>query len=143
MKIRRYSLEVTTNSSGVGSKDLRMPAPESGVLRRISGLIRCVSYIKDPTVPFTDGVDFTVLGTHTPYIWQESNVNASKCIFPHQAAHEQDGSSAVFNGGNNFYVPFIIINSSPVVFVENGGSAKKGTFHFYVDTDASPFGALT
>lgn len=95
------------------------------------GLLHSVSYLKDGTVPFADGVDFAVTVENSGEgVWTEANVNAAATKYPRPANHDLVGAAVTFDGTRAIRDMVGIAGSRFKVVIAQGGNAKKGRFVF-------------
>lgn len=123
--MRRYAVTVTTDASG----DAVAYTP------RLAGKVHSIRYAKAGTNSYTDGVDFTITNEATgETIWAQNNVNASATVSPRQATHGTDGTASLFAaGGTAVQTPVPVGNDRIKIVVAQGGNAKNGTFHVFID----------
>lgn len=95
------------------------------------GLLHSVSYLKDGTVPFADGVDFTVTVENTGEgVWTQADQNAAATKYPRPANHDLVGAGVTFDGTRPIRDMVAIGNSRFKIVIGSGGNAKKGRFVF-------------
>lgn len=116
---RAYKVTATTDSSGDAT--VYLPGEEGS----FSGPVYEIEYVK---TDFADGVDFTITaesnGAATAKnIWVESNVNASKVVYPTVTTHDTTGTE----GSGADYV--VLANQRIKIVIASGGSVKTGTFY--------------
>ena len=120
MYIERRQVDLTTNAAG----------DVTGYTPVVTGRILAIVYVKDD---FDAGVDFTITVEKTgEQVWTEENVDVSKTVYPHIAAHDNAGVGVTFDGTNEIYVPISVANDRIKIVVAAGGNAKSGTFHVIV-----------
>lgn len=120
--MRRITVEITTAADGSAT----------AFSPRVSGKVHSLRYAK---TDFADGVDFAVTTEVTgETIWSENNVNASASRAPRVATHGTDGAASLYAaGGTPVQTPIAIANDRIKVVVAQGGNAKKGAVHFFID----------
>ncbi|WP_420133963.1 hypothetical protein [Rhodopseudomonas sp.] len=123
--MKRYKITVTTASDGTAT----------AYTPRLSGKIQQIEYVKDGTIGYTDGVDFTITGEATGIgLWTESNVNASAVRAPRQPTHSQVGAALLYaSGGVGVADAIGVANDRVKIVLAQGGAAKVGTFHVVVE----------
>lgn len=120
MYAERHVVDLVTDGSGNAT----------GYTPVVTGRIHAIHYVKDGTIPFTDGVDVDVtLEATGQVVWDEDNVNASATRAPRQATHSTAGAAALYAAGGTAVLDHIVAAKDRVkVVVANGGSAKAGRF---------------
>jgi hypothetical protein len=95
------------------------------------GLLHSVSYVKDATTAFTDGVDFTITVENSGEgVWTQADQNASATKYPRPANHDLVGAGVTFDGTRPIRDMVAIANSRFKIVIAAGGNAKKGRFVF-------------
>lgn len=122
MTVRRFTVPVTTNSSGAA--EAYSPA--------IYGHVESIRYVK---TDYADTVDFTISAETTgETIWAEENVTASATRHPRAATHATDGSAAVYASAGEPVAGKIALGGDRIkIVLASGGDTKTGTFHITVD----------
>lgn len=123
--MKRLLVEITTAADGSAT----------AYAARTSGKIHSVHYLKDGTVPFADGVDFTISAEATGEgVWTEANVNAATVRYTRAGTHTNLGAASLYAAGGTAVQDKIGLASDRVKFViAQGGNAKKGKFLVLVD----------
>jgi hypothetical protein len=123
--MRRFKMTVTTASDGTAT----------AFSPRVNGKLHSIQYIKDATIPYTDGVDFTVTAETTgESILTESNVNASAVRYPRAPTHSQVGAAALYaTGGTPISDKVAVAGDRVKIAIAQGGSAKVGAFQILID----------
>lgn len=123
--MRRLKLDVTTAADGTAT----------AFFQKVSGKLHAIHYIKDGTVPFADGVDFTITAERTGEgVWSELNINASTVRYPRAPLHTQAGAAVLYAAGGTPVVDKIAVADDRIkVVIAQGGNAKKGHFLALVD----------
>lgn len=120
MYVERHTVSVTTDSSG--NATAYSPV--------ITGRILAIIYTKDT---FAAGVDFTITVEATGEgLWTESNVNASKTVYPRVQVSDQVGSGVTYDGTNEIYEPIAVAKDRVKIVVAQGGDTKAGSFDVVV-----------
>ena len=120
MRFYRYKKTVTVNASGDANIDFDP----------INGKVVSIQYTKASSGGYADGVDFVITNKRTgEVIWQESNVNASKIVYPQHRTNKPDGTTNE-HGSNvtGIYDYFFLVNDNLNVVVDEGGNATSGEF---------------
>jgi len=113
---RRISVTATTDASGDATVYLPSSDGES-----LTGIVNVIIYTKDD---FDNGVDFTITAEASGQtLWTESNVNASKTVYPVAAANLGTGATSSL-----LEVPIYLANDRIKIVIASGGNAKSGTF---------------
>ncbi|SHF05165.1 hypothetical protein SAMN02745157_1522 [Kaistia soli DSM 19436] len=123
--MRRILVNVTTAADGTAT----VLSP------KVSGKLHSITYLKDGTTAFTDGVDFTITANVSgENLWTESNVNAGTTRYPRAPTHTQAGAAALYAAGGVAVLDKIgLANDQAKIQIAQGGNAKKGAFLFLVD----------
>lgn len=120
---QRVSVTVVSDSSGNAT------AYTSEVL---TGRVVNAIYTK---TDYANGVDFDITGEYTGVeIWDEDNVNSSAIRAPMQAAHLNDGGTAMLfaAGGTAVPAPIYLANERIKIVIASAGDTKTGTFTFII-----------
>ena len=120
MASKLYALNVTTASDG--SATVYLPSGDTTAGDYIEGewIIDAIVYTK---TDFTDGVDFAITMTATgESVWTESNVNASKAVYPSAYVHDTTGTVTTA------LTSLTLAKSSLKFAITSGGNTKTGTF---------------
>lgn len=98
---------------------------------RLSGKAWSVTYLKDGTNPFANGVGITVTCEATgEQIWAEAAVNATAVRHPRAPTHSTAGAAALYAaGGTAVQDAVAIANDRIKVVINAGGNAKVGAIH--------------
>ena len=100
----------------------------------ISGRIVSVTYTKDTTAPFADGVDLNLVGNDTGLVvWSEDDVNAGKAVYPLAAAVSTAGAALEYATGFAQGVPVAIAGERLKLTIGAGGASKTGTFDIVIE----------
>lgn len=114
MYAERYTATLTTDGSGAVTGYL----PADGL---ITGRILSVIYAK---VDFANGVDFAItLEQSGLNVWTESNVDASKTVYPVAAAALPSGAASTLTEA-----PIVAVRERLKIAITNGGATRTGTF---------------
>lgn len=117
--MRRFKVPVTTDGSG----NATVLSP------RLAGKIHSISYVKDATNAYTDGVDFTMTCEETgENVWTQANVNASAVVYPRAPTHSQAGVASLYAATFPVLDKVGIVDRLKIVLAQ-GGAAKTGLFH--------------
>lgn len=133
MKIIRYEMAITVDGSGTYTGTVQ----DNGADGVFFGTLLAISYVKHGSNPFDATVDF-IIGGDERLFWVESNVSASKVVFPHEDAHGQDGASVDSYGGSPLYYPVMLFDENIGVALVGAGAGNQGTLHFYIDHNYTP-----
>lgn len=96
----------------------------------VNGRVLAIIYTKDD---FAAGVDFTITSETTGQgLWTEADVNASKTVHPHVAAHDTTGTGITFDGTNETYRRVWLAGERVEFVIANGGDSKSGAFTLIV-----------
>lgn len=122
--MRRFTVPVTTDGSG----NATVLSP------RLAGKIHSIIYVKDLTIPYTDGVDFTMTAEKTgENVWTQANVNASVAVYPRAPVSSQTGVASLYaTSGTAIQDKIGIVDRLKIVLAQ-GGANKAGVFHILVD----------
>lgn len=122
MAIRKFTVPVTTNGSGVATAYSPF----------LSGYISSIQYVK---TDYADGVDFTITSEATgENLWTESNVNAAAVRRPRAATHSTAGVAALYASGGTAVNDRIALARDRVkIVLAQGGDTKSGSFVITVD----------
>jgi len=123
--MKRLNIQVTTDNTGAAT----------AYMPRTTGKVHSITYLKDATNAYADGVDFTITAELTgESIWAESNVNATAARYPRAPTHSQAGAAALYAaGGTGVLDKVAIANDRIKIVVAQGGSAKVGRFIALLD----------
>jgi hypothetical protein len=122
--MKRYKVTIVTASDGT----------VTAYSPRLSGELHSIEYAKPGANSYTDGVDFTITDEATgKTLWAESNVNASKSCMPRAATHTTAGVAATLDGTVAALDKLPLANTRVKFVLAQGGSAKTGDFHVFVD----------
>jgi hypothetical protein len=96
----------------------------------VKGRIQSISYVKDGTTPFDNGVDFTITTEDSLQgVWAELNVNASKTVAPRQATHDNAGVASLFAAAGDSVEDHIVAATERIkIVIAQGGNVKLGRF---------------
>jgi hypothetical protein len=116
LHVERHSVSVTTAADG--SATVYSPV--------ITGRVLAVIYVKGT---FDNGADFTITAEATAEgLWTESDVNASKAVYPRIGVHDAVGVAATLNGTQAMRDALHLANDRVKIVIAQGGNAKAGTF---------------
>ena len=120
MYAQRFTVPVTTASDGTATAYTPV----------FTGQVLSIGYVKDGTVPFSNGVAFAVTSEATGQtVWGQTGVNASATVSPRQATHGTDGTASLFAAaGTAVQGPIVLANDRLQIAVSGGGNAKAGSF---------------
>jgi len=117
MWCKRESVTITTDTSG----------DATAYVGPVHGRVLSVQYVKDD---YTNGVDFVVTGEDTgTAIYTGTDVNASTTIYPRAGVHGLTGTALTYDGTYTVNEAIGIAGERIKIVVDEGGSAKSGTFH--------------
>jgi hypothetical protein len=96
----------------------------------INGRVLSISYVKDGSVPFSNGVAFTITSRVTGInVWTQTAVNASTVCNPRLATNAVDGTAALYAGAGTPVLDHIYLADEQLkIVIGSGGNAKTGTF---------------
>lgn len=98
------------------------------------GALHSVSYLKDGTTPFTDGVDFTItIDKSGDGVWTQVDQNASVTKYPRIGVHDLVGVAATLDGTRAMRDKVGIAQDRFKIVLAAGGNAKKGRFVFLLN----------
>ena len=106
----------------------------------LNGRIYSIQYVKDDTIPYTDGVDFTLTlqnaddtdGT-AESLWREDNVDASDVISPRQPTQDNTNTNSKYiASGEDVEDYYIACNERVKIALASGGAVKTGKFYIKV-----------
>ena len=125
MTLRKFSATVVTDGSGNAT----------AYIGPLSGLVNQIQYVKDGTINYTDGVDFTITIEGTGQtLWTQSDVNASSLIAPRMGTHSTAGVAALYASGGVAVNDKIAISRDRIkIVIGSGGASKSGQFVVIVD----------
>jgi len=120
----KVTATVTTDKSGDGT----------GYTDHAYGLIHSVTYTKDATDPYANGVDFTITTETTAQnVWVDTNVNATETVLPRTGTHDTTGAALLYAAGGTAVCTGIAVHSERIkVVVAQGGDTKTGLFTVYL-----------
>ena len=122
----QFETTVTTDASGDATAYLPdADEPQGGPA---NGAVWAIVYTK---TDYDAGVDFTITAeTSGLTVWTESNVNASKTVFPRVAANDTAGVAMLYAAGGTAVSggPPPLANERLQIVVASGGNAKSGNF---------------
>jgi hypothetical protein len=128
MAIKRFTVVIPTNASGVGT----------GYTPVFSGQISQMRYVKDGSNGYENGVDFAItLEATGETVWTENDVNASATVAPRQATHTTAGVAQLYASGGSAVLDKIVAFADRVVIAVSSATAgttpRTGTFHVIVE----------
>jgi hypothetical protein len=128
MAIKRFTVVIPTNSSGVGT----------GFTPVFSGRISQIRYVKDGDNGYENGVDFAItLEATGETVWTQNDINASATVAPRQATHTTAGVAALYAGSGTAVNDKIVAAADRVQIAVTSGTAgttpRTGTFHVTVE----------
>lgn len=116
MYVTRQSVSVTTASDGT----------VTAYSDYFTGRIHSIQYVKNS---YDDTVDFTITLDNTGEgLWTESNVTASKIVYPRVGVHDLVGVAATLDGTRAMRDAVVAVNDRVKIVLAQGGAAKAGTF---------------
>lgn len=116
MYVTRQTVSVTTDGSGVAT----------AYSDYFSGRIHSIQYVKNN---YDDTVDFTITLDGTgEQLWTESNVTASKIVYPRVGVHDTVGVAATLDGTRAMRDAHVAVVDRVKIVLAQGGAAKAGTF---------------
>lgn len=120
MYSNKYIVDVVTDASGNASFFTPI----------VNGRIQNILYIKDGSVPFSNGVSFNVqLEDTLQNLWVQAAVNASATVSPRQPTHDTSGSALLYAAAGSAVEDFIFSAGDRVkIGITLGGNATKGRF---------------
>jgi hypothetical protein len=119
--VQKYVVDITTSADD-GTATAYTPM--------VNGRVLSIQYIKDSTVAFTDGVDFSVKTADTDQsIWVQTNVDASAIVAPRQATHSTAGIAALYAAVGTAVNDFVYVANERIkIAISSGGNSKQGRF---------------
>jgi len=101
----------------------------------LSGFIESIEYVKDGSIPYSDGVDFTITAEATgESILSLTDQNSSVLKRPRAATHSVAGVAAVYASGGTAVNDRIALARDRVkIAIAQGGNGKQGKFIITVD----------
>lgn len=101
----------------------------------LSGFIESIEYVKDGSIPYADGVDFTITAEATgESILSLTDQNSSVLKRPRAATHSVAGVAAVYASGGTAVNDRIALARDRVkIAIAQGGNGKQGKFVITVD----------
>lgn len=119
----RQTIAVTTDGSG-----------DATVYSEVAtGEIHSVTYTKDATTPFSDGVDFTItLEATGENVWTDTDINATETVYPRAAVHSAAGAAVTYDGTRPIYEGIVMANDRVKIVIGSGGATKLGSFSVVV-----------
>lgn len=101
----------------------------------LSGYIESIEYVKDGTIPYADGVDFTVTAAETgESILALTDQNSSVVKRPRAPTHSVAGVASVYASGGTAVNDRIALGRDRVkIAIAQGGNGKQGAFIITVD----------
>lgn len=122
--IRRHVVSITTDASGDGT---------GFTTDVLNGYVTAIRYVK---TDYADGVDFTITGnTSGIAVLTGTDVNASTTFAPRHATHDTAGAALLYAAGGTAVSAGIPVGDETLkIVVAQGGNAKSGTFHIFVET---------
>ena len=117
--VERHTVTVTTATGGGAT----------GYTPDLTGRIVYMGYTKDTFASTTDLTITTELSTQA--VWSETNINASKDLYPLAVADGVDGV-ALATAGDAQFVPVFVANERIKIVVAQGGNTAAGTFEVLV-----------
>lgn len=123
MAIQTEQVTMTTETGG---------AQTTQTVETITGRLLSISYLKDGTDPFADGVVFLITGDKTGQIlWSETGVNASETLYPRIGADSILGAALLYAGSGEIVpVPLSIPGERINIVITTAGDAKVGQLRF-------------
>ncbi len=116
MHIERQTVSVLTDASGNATFYSNV----------ITGRVLGLHYVKSS---FADTVDFTITAEATGEgLWTESNVTASKSVYPRVAVHDLVGVAATLDGTRAMRDAVHLAKDRVKIQVASGGNAAAGSF---------------
>lgn len=113
---RLEEVTITTDASGDATAYI-----DAGV-----GYLQTIIYTK---VDFANGVDFTITGEDSGLtLWTESDVNASKTVFPRSSTQDVNGADLLYAASGTKVGGKILLTERIKIVIAQGGNAKSGTF---------------
>jgi len=102
---------------------------------RLSGLLYAVHYVPDGTTPYDNTVDMTITDEATGQsLVTRSNVSAAFVANPRVPTSDAAGTAALYAaGGTAVQDRIALANTRIKIVLAQGGTSKKGAFHFLVD----------
>ena len=124
MAIRKYTVTPVTGT-----------ATATAYSPYLSGFIESIEYVKDGTIPYSDGVDLTVTAEETgEAILSVTDMNASVVKRPRAPTHSTAGVAAVYASGGTAVNDRIALARDRVkIAIAQGGNGKQGRFVITVD----------
>lgn len=96
----------------------------------LSGFIESIEYVKDGTIPYSDGVDATITSEQTgAAIVTLTDVNASTKVYPRGPTHTTAGVAAAYASAGSPVLDRIALGRDRVkIAIAAGGNGKQGAF---------------
>lgn len=122
--MKKFTVNVTTAADGTAT----------AYTPRFRGKVHSIAYIKAGSGNFDDGVDFAITGEDTGEgLWTESNVNASKQVYPRADTHGRTAGASLFAAGGTAVQDKVGIVGRVKIVIAQGGNAKTGQFLVMVE----------
>lgn len=127
MGVRRYTVTIATNGSGVGT------GYTSGDVR---GRIHSIQYVPSATVPYAATVDMTITGEDTGLaILSQTDVSAAFTKAPRMPTHDTSGVASLYAAGGEPVEDHLVVSGERVkIAIAQGDASKSGTFYVTVLT---------
>ena len=101
----------------------------SAYTHALTGKIAQITYVKDGSNGFANGVDFDVtVETTGQVVWDQDNVNATATVAPRQPTHTTAGVAATLDGTVAALDKIALAEERLLISVANGGDGKAGRF---------------
>ncbi len=122
--IERHEVTIVTAAGGTGT----------GYTGLANGFVQAVRYVADSVTPYDATVDVTITAEASGLtIWQESNVAASKTVYPRAATSDTAGVASLYAAaGEPVEVTSTVAKERIKIEIAQGGNVKSGTFHVYI-----------
>lgn len=127
MGVRRYTVAITTNGSGVGT------GYTSGDVR---GRIHSLQYVPSGSVPYAATVDMTITGEDTGLaILSLTDVSGAFTYAPRMATHDVLGAASLYAAAGEPVEDHLVVSGERVkIAIAQGDASKSGTFYVTVLT---------
>jgi hypothetical protein len=124
--VKRHAVAVTTDASG----DVTAYTPA------VNGFVHAVMYEPDGSSPLATGADITVTGSVSaiPVVTVTNLGTSAVAKYPRDAtADVADAASLYAAAGEPVEARIPVADESVKIVVAQGGNAKSGTFHVYIE----------
>ena len=129
-RFSQWAVDVTTIADGTATAFL--PAATEKVRAPLSGEVWAIIYTKDD---YDAGVDFTITAeTSGLTVWTESDVDASKTVYPRAPASDTAGAAMLYAAAGEAVIagPVPLANERLKIAIASGGNVKVGNFRLII-----------